>query len=273
MLDPLFAEFGLAAQDTKLYLCLLENGAKTASALAQQVAVPRATLYGHLDRLKKAGFVTEFSRGSVKEFSAEPPDKLNLLYKQKIDRMREAQKQFETAMPELQALSGTKNLRPRLQYFEGLHGLQHMMSDILLHRDVMVYSFWPAQSMVDLMTTDYLTYFNIERIKRNISLRAIWPPARNIDIKRYPFMGSGKEFLREARLAPTAIDSRLSYMIYEDKVMFTSSRRESFGFILQSKDMADMLIDQFMMIWSLSTPVTHSAKDGKRFRDELKQEN
>lgn len=271
MLGQFFTEFGLSASDTNIYLYLLESGGKQASAIARQLGMARATMYGHLEKLKQAGFITEFSRGGTREFTAETPDKLNLLYKQKLDRMQNAQKQFENTIPELHARAGTKNRVPRLQYFETLHGLQHMMSDILLCRDIKVYSFWPPKSMIELMTPDYLTYFNLVRIERNISLQAIWPQAQAIDIRKYPFMGSGKEFLREARIAPAKLDARLSYMVYEDKVMVTSSQQEKFGFILQSRDMAEMLIDQFLMIWSLSAPVTHSAREGKRFLDELEK--
>ena len=140
-----------------------------------------------------------------------------------------------------------------------------MMNDILLHQDIDVYSFWPVQSMIDMMGEDYLTYFNIARIKKNITLKAIWPPAQSVDVKRYPFMSAGKEFLRDMRVAPDDITAKLSYMVYDNKVMVTSSRRESYGFILQSQDMADMMVDQFQMIWKISRPVIHETKGTESF--------
>ena len=271
MLQQLFNDFGCTAQDTGIYLYLLENGNKQASAVARQFNMPRATMYGHLDRLAQAGFINSFERNTIKEFAAATPDKLNLLYRQKLDRMQNAQKQFETAIPELQALTGSRNAAPRLHYFAGRQGVQNMMSDILLRRDITIYSFWPVQSMIDLMEADYLTYFNLERIRRNITLRAIWPASQTIDVRKHQFMGVGKEFLREARIGPVNLDARLSYLIYDDRVMFISSRQEEFGFVLQSKDMADTLIDQFNVIWNLSTPVAHPVSHAKAFLDELKK--
>ncbi len=269
MLEIIFEEFGLSEKEVKIYLCLLEHGAKPAGYLAKDLNIPRATLYGHLDKLKNVGFVASVSTESTKIFSAEHPEKLNLLYKQKLDRMHATQRQFEKDIPELMAHAGSRDTKPRLQYFENRHGLHSMMNDMLLYKNITVYSFWPVQSMIEIMGEDYLTHLNVVRIKKNIILKAIWPPAQAVDVKRYPFMGSGTKFLREMRVAPENINARLSYMVYEDKVMVTSSRYESYGFILQSKDMAEMLIDQFMIIWNVSKPVSHTENEARRFLDLL----
>ncbi len=271
MLEQIFKEFDLSEKEAEIYLCLLEHGAKNATPLAKDLGLPRATLYGHLEKLKDAGFVIDALQNNVKVFTAEHPEKLNLLYKQKLDNMHITQQQFEKTLPELIAKAGSKNLKPRLQYFENRNALHNMLNDILLYENIEVFSFWPVQSMIAAIGEDYLTYFNIARIRKNINLKAIWPPAQSIDVKRYPFMGSGKAFLREMRIAPERINARLSYMVYEDKVMVTSSRHEGYGFILQSSDMANMLIDQFMMIWNTSKPVLHSASDGNRFLNLLEE--
>jgi len=269
MVEQIFEAFGLSGKEVRIYLCLLEYGAKAAGHLAKDVNLPRATLYGYLEKLKDAGFITESSREGVKLFSAEHPEKLNLLYRQKLDRMHIVQQQFEKEVPALVARAAGKSSKPRLQYFENRHALHTMMNDMLLYRDIDIYSFWPVQSMIDIIGEDYLTYYNIMRLKKNIRLLAIWPPAQAVDIKHYPFMGSGKEFLREMRIAPEHINARLSYMIYDNKVMVIASRYEGYGFIMESKDMADMLIDQFRMIWTISKPVTHDKSDGQRFLDLL----
>ncbi len=265
MLTPLFAEFGLGEKEVALYRCLLEKGGRSVSQLAKDMSVPRTTLYGHLEKLRNSGFVAIEGAGNKQVFLAEHPARLNMLYQQKLDRMQVMQKQFEQDIPALMAKIGGRVARPQLQFYDSQHGLHHMMDDMLIYPDSEVFSFWPVQSMIAVMGEDYLTYFNLMRIKKNIALKAIWPAAQAVDIRRYPFMGSGVRFLREMRMAPAEIDARLSYMIYQDKVMVIASRRERYGFILQSLDMARMLRDQFMMIWGVSSPIQHDAADADRF--------
>lgn len=265
MLDNIFKEFGLSIKETKVYLSLLENGAKSASALAKDTDTPRTTLYGHIEKLKNAGFINHVSQEGTKIFAAEPPEKLNLLYKQKIDRMRVSQRQLENYIPDLTARMGSKNTKPKLQYFESKNALHNMMNDILLHDNITIFSFWPVQSMINAVGEDYLNHFNIIRIKKNIRLKAIWPPNQAVNIRRYPFMGAGNALLREVRIAPEKINSHLSYMIYHDKIMIISSRNENYGFILQSQDMSETMKNHFMFIWKLSHPHETKKEDTAEF--------
>lgn len=254
MIDTIFKEFGLSDKEMKIYFCLFRQGQKNVAEISKTLNLPRATLYDDLERLKKAGFVKNVSVSGSKVFDVETLENLNLLYKQKIEQMTLVQKGFEDQIPELMRDKYAGQHKPQLHFYEGTDALHTMMNDLIVKEDVQVYSFWPIQSMISLMGDDYLTYLNKVRIKKNVHLKAIWPESQMVDLKRYPFMGAGKEHLREVRISPQLSKARLSYMVYADKVMVASSTQENFGFILQSKDMAEMLIDQFMLIWKISKP-------------------
>ncbi len=47
----------------------------------------------------------------------------------------------------------------------------------------------------------------------------------------------------------------MSYWLYEDKVAFISSKDESFGFVIHSKDFSNLIRSQFDIIWKLSKPI------------------
>jgi hypothetical protein len=48
----------------------------------------------------------------------------------------------------------------------------------------------------------------------------------------------------------------MGYWLYEDKVAFLSSEKEGFGFVVQSKDFANLMKVQFEEIWKISTTVS-----------------
>lgn len=270
MIEAYFEDFGLGEKEAHVYIALLKNGEMSVGALSKLLQIPRATLYGYLERLKVVGMVGSVQQKSSQIFFAEAPEKLKILYQQRLDMLSFKRADLESKLPQMEKISKGAGKEANLQYFQGEKSLQAMMSDMLSYENGEVLSFWPIQSMVNLVGADYLTYFNVVRIKKNISLKAIWPSTQMVNVTKYPFMASGKAFKRTVRVAPSNVASRLSYMIYADKVMVASSKEESYGFILESKDMADMLKEQFNMLWHLSNPLEHEEKSGKKFLDILK---
>ena len=61
----------------------------------------------------------------------------------------------------------------------------------------------------------------------------------------------------------------MGYWIYEHKVMFMTSRVERFGFIIESAELVEMMLNQHRVIWNMSAPITPSAADMKPFLDDL----
>jgi isopropylmalate/homocitrate/citramalate synthase len=90
-----------------------------------------------------------------------------------------------------------------------------------------------------------------------------------VEIKNHPYFGSGKEFKREIKIAPKEIDFTMGYWIYGNKTVFISSQKESFGFILESVEFAQMLKAQFKVMWQMSKTLAINPDDVKSFVTEL----
>ena len=224
MLNETLATLGFNEHEIKAYLLLLEIGPITAGNLAKKFGVPRSSLYGFLKRLQDKGIIGQSIKGGVKVFLAEAPEKANFLFSQKIEELERQQKIYQELLPQLRQKQATKFIAPKLQLFEGELGLKNVLKDMLLYRDLETQAFWPAKKMVEALSPDFFRYHNKERIKNNLSIRAIWPESQMVDIKERPYLGAGEEFLREIKIAPPAIDFSLGYWIYGNKVAFLSSR-------------------------------------------------
>lgn len=270
MLNTLFVSLGISEDEVKAYLHLLEAGPATASALARTLGKPRPSMYGYLSRLQEKGLVSESSRSAVKNFAAEPPEKVMLLFKQKIEELESHQKEYRRLLPELQNKIPSRVSRPKFQIYDGEAGLQHVLKDMLLYRNIETCAFWPIESMIEILSPEFFRYHNKERIKNNIYTKAIWPIGQTVSIKKYPYLGTGKEFKREIRQAPKEIDFSMGYWIYGNKVAFISSRKESFGFIIESAELVEMLKVQFEVLWKLSKPLVINPKDTESFLKELR---
>lgn len=268
--DTLIA-LGFAAEEIRTYSALLEHGAITAGALSKKSGIVRSSLYGILKRLQDGGLITQTLQGGVKVFIAKEPEIISQLFEQKIDELQYKRELYQTILPTLRAKRPFNLLKPTFQLFEGEEGMRNILKDMLLYRDMETQAFWPIKQMVDVLSPDFFRYLNTIRIKSNLYTRAIWPQQQTVDIAKHPYLGVGEEFRREIRIAPPEIDCSMGYWIYGNKVAFISSRREAFGFIIESAELVETLLTQFEVIWKLSKPLKVNKQEAATFFNKVRQ--
>ncbi len=271
MLETLLQRLGLEPSEQATYQALLDHGSLQASVLAKRTGANRATQYLFLKRLIEKGFVTQSLKQGLKVFTAEPPEKLLALYDEKIALLQQDQKLFQELLPLLQAKQGEKLITPKFQIFEGADGLKQVLKDMLLYHDMETQAYWPIKKMIEILSPEFFRIHNIERIKRHLYTRAIWPKSEQVDLKTHPYLGVGEEFEREIRLAPPGINFTMGYWIYGNKVAFLSSRKEQYGYIIESAELAEMLLSQFDLMWNASRPLKVNDEDTRAFLESLER--
>lgn len=270
MLQEIFDTLGFKEEEAKTYLALLDSGPSTAGDLAKITGQPRPTLYGYLEHLVTAGLVVQGSKDSVKVFSPEPPAKIRTLYRRRIMEMRRTEQSLDQILPELENRAGLNLLRPRMQFFEGRAGLEAALDDILrAPSGTMTLSLWPVKAGLDEGLAAFFKDFNKRRIRKDIHVKGIWPRGQGVDIAEHPYFGWGPEFKRELRYAPLGAEFTMGYWIYGSRILFSSTRGESYGFIMESAEMAAMMAAQHQIIWAASEAVPFDKAFVQGFLKEL----
>ena len=249
-IQQILSLFNLRDIETKLFEVLFNNGIMSASDIAKQLNISRTSVYDLLDRLIKVELISETLKGGVKMFVVQPPEKIQLLLQEKQKEILSAQSMLKELEKEYQGKQ--KSFKPKFQLFEGREEVQQMMKDLLLYRDITVRAFWPIKKMLDLLTPEFVEKFHQERIERNIKLKVIWPKSESSLVKQYKFLKISQEQKREARFASADIDFSLGYAVYGQTVRFLSSSKENFGFLIESKELAEVMISQFNILWLAS---------------------
>lgn len=270
MIEKTLSALGFESSEAKVYLTLLKSGSMTVGNLAKRMGIPRTTLYGFLSRLSDRGLTSQSLRKGIKVYSAESPDKILLLFQQKQAQLDGAQKDFQGLLPKLKEQRRAVLSAPRFQMYEGEEGLKNVLKDMLLYSDIESCAFWPIKQMMAILSPDFFQYHNTERIRRNIHTRAIWPVSEAVDIKNFQFLGSAEPFRREIRIAPPNLSFSMGYWFYANKVAFLASRKEGFGFIIESEELVETLKAQFEVVWNISKPVSSKPEDVKDFLATLK---
>ncbi|MEK7459677.1 MAG: helix-turn-helix domain-containing protein [Patescibacteria group bacterium] len=268
MINQKLADIGLREDEIATFLFLLQNPGQSAGIIAKKTGLSRPSLYGYLKNLQEKGLVTQSTKNKIKIFSPAPLEKIDLILNEKIREIVKTKDAFHQVFADIE--KGTKLAsQPRLQMFEGKEEMQHLARELLLYRNTETKSSWPIKLMIESLGEQFFKEFNIERIKRNIYVKALWPEKKVVDMNRYPFMGVGEHFLREIRIAPKEMDFATGYWIFENKVAFVSSKKENFGFLIESQEFTDMMTSQFDTIWKLSKELKVSKKESDRLFKEM----
>jgi sugar-specific transcriptional regulator TrmB len=269
MLDTIFEKLGLKREHSDVYLALLEGGSMPAGNLAKRLDVPRSTLYGLLDELARGGLILQNEKGNVKLWQAVDPDKIKNIINDKINALENTRGSFEAILGKLKSSQKTDFVSPKFNYFEGAEEMKIMLKDVLLYDDLDTELCWPVRDVIKVVGEDFLFELNKKRVRNNIYIKVIWPMDKTSDVEKNIFLAPGKEVLREVRIAPAGVEFSMGYWAYGNKVMFMSSKAENFGFIVESKELRQLLKTQFEILWKISEPLKSAPENAKKFLAEI----
>jgi predicted transcriptional regulator len=255
MFDQILLALDLKPNQISIYNFLLENIQSTAGNISKKLKLPRTTVYDALIKLKEKSLVQEITDKKAKIFLAKEPQNIKLALEQKIENLKTNCENFDQKILEYSSKNSDKLKYPRFEVFYGEQELKNAMFDLITTNDSMTLALWPINKMMETLSPEFFNYLNKVRIRNNIYTKALWPNGSIPNINEHPYLGCGEGFLREIRILPKGVDFSMGYWIYENKVVFISSKLESFGFIIESSDLVGLLTAQFNHLWSKSKPI------------------
>lgn len=240
-----------------------------AGKLAKKLDIPRSTIYGLLEDLAKGGLVLQNEQNNVKLWQAVAPETIKTIINEQINGLENTRTGLESILESLKKSQKTDFMSPKFHYFEGADEMQVMLRDVLLYNDLETELCWPVKDITRVLGEEFLHDFNIKRIKSNISIKVIWPMDKTGDIAKDTFLAPGKEVKREVKIAPEGVDFSMGYWAYGNKVMFMSSKSENFGFIVESRELRQLMKTQFEVLWNISVPLQSNPEATKKFLEQV----
>jgi len=235
--------FGFSEKEATVYIALLELGKGTVTQISGKAGINRTTGYDILSSLANKGLVTISGKEPKSEYAAEPPEAIAVYLKKEAEKITGYIKKSEEIIPDLTLLHAYKN-RPRIRFYEGKEGLQHVYEDTLTSSEtILAYA-----SVEDVHNTlpNYFPDYYKRRAKKDIHIRAIFP---NTDAA-LELVKHNEEEKRETALIPADVfNFSPEINIYDDKVMI-ASWREKLGIIIESAEIADAMKKIYELAWN-----------------------
>lgn len=239
-------QIGFNEKGAKVYLAALELGPTNIQNLTKKSGIKRSTVYEMIKNLKSLGLMSEIIKGKRKLIIASEPENLKR-------GLKEKEKLLDEIMPELKSVSNIGFVKPKIMFFEGRKGLREIYQDTLKTKKGIIYWISPAKSTTETVGEDFLSNYVENRTRKKIRAKLIHITS-NMAYYRYLDPRSYESTLRDVRFTPNEINISNSIAVYDSKVAIISSRKEGFGFIIESNDYAQSMKVFHNLLWNISKP-------------------
>lgn len=241
-IENILTTLGITPNAQRVYRELITNGETTPRLLAGRLSMSRPSVYDQINYLSLRGLVV--IRDLENKTFVAPADisVLSRMLKEKRDQIENEEKELARIADSL--TKQTRTTAPRIKFFEGTEALQQALHDILWSSKTDMVALWPYEEMLTMLGKEFLITFNEKRIRQKITLRTLWTGKQKAvkNIWEENDTGIERRYLPHTEVG-------MGYTIYEDKVIFISSKKECFGFIISSHDFATMMRFQFEALW------------------------
>lgn len=236
-IEETLRRIGLSEQEIKVYTVLLRLNTATATKIATETDIDRATTYRFLSSLIEKGLVGYYIHNNVKYFRAANPTKL-------VDDLKEKLLQVQNIIPQLEQLKSISEEESRVELFKGKEGLKTIMKDILRTRKP--YTFIGEVEKFFTELPPYIEQWLKQVEKLNIKGKLICNEEANFTIaKTESYKLISKNFI-----------SKISTWTYGNKTALFIWSTPPFGILIENRDVTHSNLALFNFLWSLARTPT-----------------
>lgn len=244
--------FGLSQKEVQVYLALLELGSSTAAEISKKAGVKRSTAYVLLDALSQRGLIGATNRRGIRLFNPASPELLVHYLEENVRKFSEKLSLAKKILPELRSIYAGASSKPKVQFLEGVKGLETAYEDTLNSSET-IRAYASIENMHRALP-HYFPHYYKRRAARNVHIRAIFPDSQEARER----IQNNEVEKREACLVPRddyAFSPEIN--IYDNKIVFMSLV-EKFALMIESRELADTLKKVFELSWQTAKKIDRS---------------
>lgn len=226
-------KIGLSKHEIKIYLALLRLGTDTASKIASETGIDRATTYRFLTSLINRGLTNYAIVNNVKYFTASDPNKILL-------DLKEMQEKFKKVLPKLIAISQIPKEDTKVEVYKGKEGLKAVIQNIVKERKD--YTFVGEVEKFFEEMPHYIFHWLKTVEKEKIKGRLICKENAEFKVVK----------TETYRLISEKFISKISTWTYGNKTAFFIWSKPFFAVVIDNKDVTESTLNVFEYLWRLS---------------------
>ena len=174
-LVSLLTSLDISENEAATYNALLQLESTSIRKIAGFTGINRGTTYDALKKLVATGLVSVKSQGKREQYTAESPEKIYDIIREKRRDLLDAATTAKTIVPDLLARKAQSESGPLVRYYEDGEGIATILKDVLQTCRTLPISEYYAYSSSPVRQYLYQEYpqFTERRIKEGISVKVI----------------------------------------------------------------------------------------------------
>jgi sugar-specific transcriptional regulator TrmB len=237
-MEDALARLGIVGNLYKVYRASIELGDVPVANVIERTGLPKATVYGALDRLQQEGLIAEWKGRGLRRVRANEPGVL-------LEHV-EARKQMLTeVLPQLRAMYHRAQGKPNIRFYDGEEGIKTALWDSLSNNATQLLAVFSMADLMDVPGLPAIDEYMAERVHRQKFMRVVRSRSRD---RAEIWMSSHAEY-RELRFTPPAMTLSMTFIIYGPRVALMSSNKERYGMVIESEEYAHMMRAMYEGIW------------------------
>lgn len=228
---------GLSQGEIKIYIALLELGKTKVGRIIEKSGMASSAVHNSLNSLLEKGFVSYIKRDKIKVYQAVPPKHI-------IGFLEEKKKKIQEIIPELEFRRKKSEEKQGAEIFEGTKGIISMLNllieDAKKGDEYLFFSVNVEQKNEEIQ--EFFSQYDVKRKERGLRIKGLAPKElKKLFVKR-------KVLIMKYTNFPTP--SNIS--ICKDKTAIFSWEEKPVGYLIKSKQIANMYKKYFNEIWKLA---------------------
>jgi HTH-type transcriptional regulator, sugar sensing transcriptional regulator len=249
-LESSLSRAGLTPKEVKVYLACLQLGSATMTQISKNSEIKRSSTYLIVESLQIKGFLSSFKKDVKTYYAPEPPQKL-------LNLIRAREREVESILPELEVIYNEPKEKPRIKIYEGIEALKQIYDELYDQLGKKEEALW-FTSIGDLEKNfpeaiDY--YLRQLKKKRDYRIRElnVGDSHGMAHAKRMKKIKGPNHHIRT--LDPKNSFSNTDNLIFGDKLVIFSIRKDLFVIMIENKNIADTYRAIFNAAWQTGKEV------------------
>lgn len=243
-------EIGFTESESKVYLALLRMGESSSKGkIIDESKIAPSKIYHILGKLIDKGLVSTITKSNVKYFSASNPSRIKEYIKNKINIIKEKEKQVDEILPKLGKYYNKIKEKTTAEVFLGWKGMETAYDSLLdeTKRNKEVYILGASEGENKEKTKRFFEKYSAKAKLKKINIKIIFnEKSRNYveSIEKEINIRLNKKFLTKTTPVEIAITKNVSAIVI--------LKEEPIIVLIRDKETSESFISYFEELWRIA---------------------
>jgi|SRR3989338_5838909 len=232
---------GLAKNDRKIYLLLLEFGVSTVSDLVKKTGMHRSYIYEILEKLIGMGLAGFVVKNNRKYFEAAVPERIVEILESKEQEINQNKQEIKKLLPELKKIQKISAVKQEAKIFLGKQGIKSILEDVIsTGKDFVAFG---AEGKFKDIYKWYYDNWQKRRIKQKIKYKILYKETLKKERQQK------EQTLAEVKFISKIYEFPATTIIYGNKVAIITWEPNPIAFLLENEQTAKSFVSYFEILW------------------------